>query len=64
MNLDDIKELAVIRNVQPNDVLVVTMPDGCQPDVADRIGVALKARIGCKVIVVSDGVQIGTEVAA
>ena len=64
MNLDDIKELAVIRNVQPGDVLVVTVPKDCRPDGADHIGCIVKEHIGCKVLVVSADIQIGTEVAA
>ena len=58
------REIGIIRDPQPNDVLVVTVPRNTSPEFADRIGETTRQKLGCRVVVVSNGVRIGDDGAA
>jgi hypothetical protein len=52
----------IIRNIQPNDLLVVTIrEDKCTQELAERIATKVIDEIGCQVMVLPDCVTVGTK---
>lgn len=62
--MGEFREVGIIRDPQPNDVLVVAVPGATDADTCDHIGEMLRGRIGCRVVVVSDGIRVGDDGAA
>ena len=57
-----IREIGVIRNLQPNDAVVITVPAHTTADVIARIGRMTKQHLGCYVLVVPEDVTVGHRV--
>lgn len=60
MNLDDIEELAIVRDLQPNDLLIITVPANMGADAAHRLGQTIQATIGCKFIIKTTDIEIAS----
>lgn len=58
------KQYGIIRDPQPNDVIVITVPPNTTLEHIEAIGEATKAELGCQVVVVSEGVRVGDDGAA
>ncbi len=62
--MGDFREVGIIRDPQPNDVLVVAVPQNAQVPDAAAIKQVLGEAVGCKIVVVSDGIRVGDDGAA
>ena len=60
----EFREVGIIRDPQPNDVLVVTVPRSTDLGTCDHIGEMLRKRIGCRVVVMMNGIRVGDDGAA
>lgn len=56
--LPNIVDVALMRNVQPDDVLVLTVPKWTTPQTAADIAQAARRALPCRVIVVTEDVTL------
>lgn len=54
-------ELGALRKIQPDDCVVVTCSGPVTMDIAEGIKATVRNALGCKVIVLGDGLTIGRE---
>lgn len=57
-DLPEILEAAIIRNPQPNDVLVLRVPETMTAEQMSELVVHAARGVGCKVVVIGDGIEV------
>jgi methyl coenzyme M reductase alpha subunit len=58
MTVYEVRDLAIMRDPQPNDVLVVKLPDETTAETIHEFAEALDGLLPCRVVVITESVDI------